>query len=196
MDTSPRNSPTPGTARTKLRAAPVHGKQLRNIALAILAWMPALAPLSAGEPADENARLKAEVARLREECQTLRMLLAEPVETPAKPAAATNRVVVVVEEKTPETVLLRAECQALRKLLASPAVIAQPAAEPGRDAAQKAESVSEGEATWQVTLPPGFTYWLTTSTGVRHNPTCPKHQKTTGRPCAADEGRACKYCGG
>jgi endonuclease YncB( thermonuclease family) len=40
-------------------------------------------------------------------------------------------------------------------------------------------------------------YWLNTSTGVRHNGSCPNYRNTKrGRPCGADEGRACGMCGG
>ena len=40
-------------------------------------------------------------------------------------------------------------------------------------------------------------YWLNTSTGVRHNASCPNYRNTKrGRPCGADEGRACGMCGG
>jgi endonuclease YncB( thermonuclease family) len=40
-------------------------------------------------------------------------------------------------------------------------------------------------------------YWLNTSTGVRHNKSCPNYRNTKrGRPCGADEGKACGMCGG
>jgi endonuclease YncB( thermonuclease family) len=40
-------------------------------------------------------------------------------------------------------------------------------------------------------------YWLNTSTGVRHNRGCPNYRNTKrGRPCGADEGKACGMCGG
>jgi endonuclease YncB( thermonuclease family) len=40
-------------------------------------------------------------------------------------------------------------------------------------------------------------YWLNTSSGVRHNPSCPNYRNTMrGRPCGADDGRACGMCGG
>ena len=40
-------------------------------------------------------------------------------------------------------------------------------------------------------------YWLNTSTGVRHNRSCPNYRNTKrGRPCGADEGKACGMCGG
>jgi len=41
------------------------------------------------------------------------------------------------------------------------------------------------------------TYWLNTSTNTRHNNTCRFYKKTEqGRPCTANEGTACKICGG
>jgi len=41
-----------------------------------------------------------------------------------------------------------------------------------------------------------LTHWLTTSSGIRHNSGCRWFQKSKGRMCRADEGRACKVCGG
>ena len=115
------------------------------------------------------ASLQNEVAQLRAECQALRLMLAEP---------AANRV--NVKQETPETELLRAECQQLRLLLAMPSKpkISQPANNP------------------QDTVPVETEHWLTTPTGVRHNMNCPNYQQTVGRPCAPDEGRACRICGG
>jgi endonuclease YncB( thermonuclease family) len=40
-------------------------------------------------------------------------------------------------------------------------------------------------------------YWLNTSTGVRHNGSCPNYRNTKrGRPCGPDEGKVCEICGG
>ena len=40
-------------------------------------------------------------------------------------------------------------------------------------------------------------YWLNTSSGVRHDQSCEHFQKTKkGRACGPDEGRACGICGG
>ncbi len=40
-------------------------------------------------------------------------------------------------------------------------------------------------------------YWLNTSTGVRHREGCRYYRSSLqGRPCGADEGRACSICGG
>lgn len=39
-------------------------------------------------------------------------------------------------------------------------------------------------------------YWLTISSGKRHNSSCRYYQTTKGRPCGPNEGIACKICGG
>jgi hypothetical protein len=70
--------------------------------------------------------------------------------------------------------------------------------------AQEARGYSSGElpATLPVSTPMAeeakeATYWLNTATGVRHNRNCRYFGKTKqGRPCKANEGRACKLCGG
>lgn len=41
-----------------------------------------------------------------------------------------------------------------------------------------------------------LTHWLTTASGIRHNDSCRWFKKSDGRMCRADEGRACKTCGG
>jgi len=202
---STHHSHITGTARRKLRAVSIQGKHIRNIALAVCSFFFAPLPVFADEREEEITRLKEEVAQLRAECQALRTMLAEPAEAPAKPA--TNRVVVVVEEKTPETALLRAECQALRLLLATPAILVQPnngpdknetpaePASPRADTTLNAEPAFPADA-WVIALPSGFTHWLTTSSGVRHNSKCPNFHKTVGRPCKAGDGRPCGRCGG
>ena len=39
-------------------------------------------------------------------------------------------------------------------------------------------------------------YWLTSSTNVRHNNNCRYYQKSKGRPCGPNDGKPCKICGG
>lgn len=39
-------------------------------------------------------------------------------------------------------------------------------------------------------------YWITTSSGKRHNSGCRYFQNSRGRPGSANEGTACKICGG
>lgn len=42
-----------------------------------------------------------------------------------------------------------------------------------------------------------MSYWLNTSSGVRHNQRCEHFQNTKkGRPCGPNEGKACGICGG
>ena len=42
-----------------------------------------------------------------------------------------------------------------------------------------------------------MSYWLNLNGNVRHNPSCQWYENTKrGRPCAADEGRPCRICGG
>jgi endonuclease YncB( thermonuclease family) len=56
-----------------------------------------------------------------------------------------------------------------------------------RERRQKSRSVSDVDTG----------YWLNTGTGVRHNRSCPNYRNTKrGRPCGADEGKACGMCGG
>jgi endonuclease YncB( thermonuclease family) len=44
---------------------------------------------------------------------------------------------------------------------------------------------------------PAASYWLNTSTGIRHNSTCEHFNKTKkGRFCSASDGKGCKLCGG
>lgn len=42
----------------------------------------------------------------------------------------------------------------------------------------------------------GGGYWITTSSGVRHNSSCRWYRNSNGRECGPSEGRACKICGG
>jgi hypothetical protein len=39
-------------------------------------------------------------------------------------------------------------------------------------------------------------YWLTTSTGKRHNKRCRYYEHSKGRACGPGDGTACKACGG
>jgi hypothetical protein len=39
-------------------------------------------------------------------------------------------------------------------------------------------------------------YWLTISSGIRHNSSCRYYMNSKGRSCGPNEGRACKLCGG
>lgn len=39
-------------------------------------------------------------------------------------------------------------------------------------------------------------YWLSTWSGLRHNNGCRYYRNSTGKPCGANDGKACKLCGG
>ncbi|MFC1596577.1 thermonuclease family protein [Planctomycetota bacterium] len=43
---------------------------------------------------------------------------------------------------------------------------------------------------------PSGDFWLTSSSGVRHNSSCRYYKKSNGSPCGPDAGTACKVCGG
>jgi len=46
-------------------------------------------------------------------------------------------------------------------------------------------------------IPATVSYWLNTSSGIRHNRKCHQFGKTkSGRACGTQDGRACKVCGG
>lgn len=52
------------------------------------------------------------------------------------------------------------------------------------------------ETAQQPAASAGGDYWLTTSSGIRHNSKCRYYRKSKGRPCSATEGRPCQKCGG
>ena len=41
-----------------------------------------------------------------------------------------------------------------------------------------------------------MSYWLSTNSNKRHNQSCQWYEKSKGRACTANEGVACKICGG
>jgi len=41
-----------------------------------------------------------------------------------------------------------------------------------------------------------MSYWLSTNSNKRHNSGCQWYEKSKGRACTANEGIACKICGG
>ena len=59
------------------------------------------------------------------------------------------------------------------------------AAQRGKNRPEQAAAITNGQ------------YWLNTSSGVRHNPSCRNYGATSkGRACTKDEGKACGMCGG
>lgn len=70
------------------------------------------------------------------------------------------------------------------------------------EAPAQAESTDPPAAGPGSSVPPAQgaaagTHWLNVNTGVRHNSGCKQFGATKGgRPCGADEGRACGICGG
>lgn len=91
-----------------------------------------------------------------------------------------------------ENDFLRREIKALRQALSldDPAPAAQP-------------EVNRGTKDSAIVVPPTTTrssqeagYWLTSSTGKRHNPRCRYYGSSKGHPCKSSEGTACKVCGG
>jgi ribosomal protein S13 len=64
-------------------------------------------------------------------------------------------------------------------------------------AATNAPSMLTTNVATQVQQNVESAFWLNTNSGVRHNKSCRWFGNTTsGRPCKADEGRACSKCGG
>lgn len=105
-----------------------------------------------------------------------------------------------VESLRTEIAQLRSENDALRRenqilrqlLLEKTASSEQPqAAVPAPVQQSPQPSVSSSATTSQEQ-----TYWLTISSGVRHNSRCRYYHNSNGRPCGPNEGRACKICGG
>jgi len=107
-----------------------------------------------------------------------------------------------LEKLKSENAALKQENQVLRKLVfekQSPAP-AQPVSSP------TPSSVSSPPPTAPYTLSPArvvpskppsaVEYWITTSSGKRHNSGCRYFQTSRGRAGEATEGTACKICGG
>lgn len=84
-----------------------------------------------------------------------------------------------------ENELLKKENQQLRRLLLNRG------APTNAVSARVAEAVPGPGGTGDPEKP----FWLSVG-GKRHNATCRYFMKTTGKPCNAQEGTACKICGG
>jgi len=63
----------------------------------------------------------------------------------------------------------------------------------GKSEPAEEEAVKEAPAKEES---PSGEYWLTSSSGVRHNDSCRYYKKSKGNPCGPDAGTACKVCGG
>jgi len=98
-----------------------------------------------------------------------------------------------VETLKAENETLKKENQSLRRMLATPS--SQPARPtaptPSPPAASKAPA-----STVQPPAPKPAGYWITTSSGVRHNSSCRYYMNSNGRAGGPNEGRPCKVCGG
>jgi len=73
----------------------------------------------------------------------------------------------------------------------------EPAAAPAVSPAAPTAAPPPVEAAVVKPRPPKPTgFWLTESTGKRHNAKCRYFEKTAGRPCSPTDGTPCKLCGG
>ncbi|NQT14254.1 MAG: thermonuclease family protein [Planctomycetes bacterium] len=61
---------------------------------------------------------------------------------------------------------------------------------------QKRPEEAEASPGGEPSDEPSGDYWLTTSSGVRHNSSCRYYKKSNGSPCGPDAGTPCKVCGG
>ena len=108
-----------------------------------------------------------------------------------------------LEKLKSENAALKQENQVLRKLVfeKQSSAPAQPVSSP------TTSSVSTPPPTAPYTPSPArvvpskpssaaVEYWITTSSGKRHNSGCRYFQTSRGRPGGATEGTACKICGG
>jgi len=108
-----------------------------------------------------------------------------------------------LEKLKSENESLKQENQVLRKLVfeKQSSAPAQPVSSP------TPSSVSTPSSTTPYTPSPArvvpskpssaaVEYWITTSSGKRHNSGCRYFQTSRGRPGGATEGTACKICGG
>jgi len=133
-------------------------------------------------------------------CAPVRSLLAAilasfVVLTPPAAFGAEKRKPVSAEEVAKlkrENDVLRAENQRLRKMLADSPAKPQPTDEPSAKGKQTKDSDARAGHPGNEKAS-GF--WLSDN-GKRHNAKCQHYRASKGAPCNANEGVACKVCGG
>lgn len=140
-----------------------------------LLWCAASPPMSPAAEANPAASAVDLAPSLRAEMDKLRKESAQLKEEVARLRAEISQ--------------LRRENQQLRRLIAERSEITGTNA-PARaaEAHVKPESSEAAES--------ALTHWLSTASGKRHNSTCRFFKTTEGAPCRANEGQACKICGG
>lgn len=146
------------------------------IALALI-WLGEAQESAASPTASEVAALQKELARVRETMEALRA----------------------------ENAALQRENESLRRMLSllkaeNPAAsrtnaIREPSRSPGVGTNRPATSVP-GAIQRGGTSPESAGYWLSTSSGLRHNSRCRYFRNSKGRTCGPSEGKACGICGG
>ena len=114
-----------------------------------------------------------------------------------------DELTIKIEKLKSENAALKQENQILRKLVFE----RQNAPQPPPVSSPTPSSVSTPPPTAPYTPSPArvvpskpssaaVEYWITTSSGKRHNSGCRYFQTSRGRPGEATEGTACKICGG
>jgi cell shape-determining protein MreC len=96
-----------------------------------------------------------------------------------------------IKRLTAENAKLKYENQQLRKMLGQPENKTVPTVPAG---GQIFKTNTESSVTSSDQQETG--YWMTISSGKRHNKTCRYYKGSKGRFCKPDEGVACKICGG
>jgi hypothetical protein len=121
-------------------------------------------------------------------------------------SSETNSIVEIshqLEKLKSENEALKQENQVLRKLVfeKQSSAPAQPVSPPTTSSVVPSASPAAPTSPSPVRLAPSkpssaAEYWITTSSGKRHNSGCRYFQTSRGRPGGATEGTACKICGG
>lgn len=104
-----------------------------------------------------------------------------------------------VERLQRENAALKAENQALRRMVFEAKAASPEAIAPSASGTSSPSGSSAAASAERATAKSGAnekSHWLTSSSGKRHNRSCRYFQVSKGRPCAANEGTACKVCGG